>query len=62
MDHRRIVAAKLLEAGIKLSDDDLDQLAAAYSKLLKWQTVVQGMLKAETEPALVFRAKVEASI
>ena len=62
MDHRRIVAAKLLEAGIKLSDDDLDQLAAAYSKLLTWQIVVQGMLKAETEPALVFRAKVEASI
>jgi hypothetical protein len=60
MDHKRIVAAKLLEAGIKLSDDDLDQLAAAYSKLLKWQTVVQEMLKAETEPALVFRAKVEA--
>jgi hypothetical protein len=60
MDHRRIVAAKLLEAGIKLSDDDLDQLAAAYSKLLTWQIVVHGMLKAETEPALVFRANVEA--
>jgi hypothetical protein len=62
MDHKRIVAAKLLEAGITLSDDDLDQLAAAYAKWLTWQIVVQGMLKAETEPALVFRANVEASI
>lgn len=59
MDHRQIVEAKLLEAGIKLSNDDLDQLAAAYSTLLKWETVVQGMLKPETEPALVFRAKLE---
>jgi hypothetical protein len=59
MDHKRIVAAKLLEAGITLSDDDLDQLAAAYAKWLTWQIVVQEMLKAETEPALVFRAKVE---
>jgi hypothetical protein len=53
------VVAKLLEAGINLSNDDLDQLAAAYPALLKWETVVQGMLKTETEPALVFRAKLE---
>lgn len=59
MDHRQIVAAKLLEAGINLSNDDLDQLAAVYPTLLKWETIVQGMLKAETEPALVFRAKLE---
>jgi hypothetical protein len=59
MDYRQIVVAKLLEAGINLSNDDLDQLAAAYPALLKWETVVQGMLKTETEPALVFRAKLE---
>ena len=59
MEPRQIVAAKLSEAGINLSDDDLDQLAAAYSALLKWETVVQGMVKPETEPALVFRAKLE---
>ena len=59
MDHRQVVAAKLLEAGINLSNDDLDQLAAVYPTLLKWETIVQGMLKAETEPALVFRAKLE---
>jgi len=59
MEPRQIVAAKLSEAGINLSDDDLDQLAAAYPALLKWETVVQGMVKPETEPALVFRAKLE---
>jgi hypothetical protein len=59
MEHRQIVAAKLSEAGINLSEDDLDQLAAAYATWLKWETVVQGMSKPETEPALGFRAKVE---
>jgi hypothetical protein len=59
MDYRQIVATKLAEAGIKLSDDDLDQLAAAYPALLRWETRVQGMVKPETEPALVFRAKLE---
>jgi len=59
MEHRQIVAAKLLEVGINLSNDDLDQLAAAYPTLLKWEAIVQGMLQPETEPALVFRAKLE---
>ena len=59
MDHRQIVEAKLLEAGIKLSNDDLDQLVPTYVALLKWEAVVQGMLKPETEPALIFKAKPE---
>jgi hypothetical protein len=61
MDHRRSVAAKLLAAGITLSDDDLDQRAAASATWLTGQIVGQGRVKAATEPALVFRAKVEAS-
>ncbi|MBI3303976.1 MAG: hypothetical protein HYZ72_18065 [Deltaproteobacteria bacterium] len=59
MDHKQLVTTRLAEAGITLSDDDLNQLAAAYATLLKWQAVVQGMVQPETEPALVFRAKVE---
>jgi hypothetical protein len=59
MDYRQIVETKLLEAGIKLGSDDLDQLATAYAALLEWETVVQGMVRPETEPALIFKANVE---
>jgi len=58
MDHKQLVATRLAEAGITLSNDDLTQLAAAYATF-KWQTTVQGMVQPETEPALVFRAEVE---
>jgi hypothetical protein len=59
MDHKQIVAARLATVGVSLSDDELDQLTVAYASLLKWETVVQGMLQAETEPALIFKAQVE---
>lgn len=59
MDHRQVVAARLAAVGISLSEQELDQLAAAYAKLLHWESVVQGMVQPETEPALTFRAKVE---
>jgi hypothetical protein len=59
MDHKQIVTARLTAVGISLSEAELDQLAAAYASLLKWETVVQGMLQSESEPALVFQAKVE---
>jgi hypothetical protein len=59
MDHRQIVETKLLEVGIKLNNDDLKQLATAYATLLEWETVVQGMVRPETEPALIFQATVE---
>lgn len=59
MDHRQIVASRLAAVGISLSDQELDHLVAAYAKLLQWETVVQGMIRPETEPALTFRAKVE---
>jgi hypothetical protein len=59
MDHRQFVAARLAAVGISLSEQELDHLAAAYAKLLHWESVVQGMLQPETEPALTFRAKVE---
>jgi hypothetical protein len=59
MDHKQIVTARLAAVGVSLSDDELDQLTAAYASLRKWETVVQGMLQSETEPALIFKAQVE---
>ncbi len=59
MDHRQLVEAKLLEVGITLSNEDLAQLTTAYATLLEWEAVVQGMVRPETEPALIFKAKVE---
>ncbi len=59
MDHKQIVTARLAAVGVSLSDDELDQLTTAYASLLKWETVVQGMLQSETEPALIFKAQVE---
>lgn len=61
MDHKHIVTARLAALGIPLSEQELDQLAAAYASLLKWEAVVQGMVQAATEPALIFQAKVEGA-
>jgi hypothetical protein len=59
MDHKAIVTARLAAVGISLSDEEITLLASAYVNLLKWETVAQNMLQAETEPALIFQAKVE---
>jgi hypothetical protein len=58
MDHKAIVTARLAAVGISLSDEEVTLLATAYANLLKWETVTQSMLQAETEPALIFQAKV----
>lgn len=58
MDHKAIVTARLAAVGISLSDEEVTLLASAYANLLKWETVVQNMLQSETEPALIFQAKV----
>ena len=59
MDHKQIVVARLTALGISLSEQEVDQLAKAYSSLQKWETIVQKMLQAKSEPAVTFRAKVE---
>ena len=59
MDHKQIVATRLAQAGISLSDAELDQVTAAYASLLKWEAVVQGMVQPEIEPAVIFKAQVE---
>jgi len=59
MDHKAIVTARLAAVGVSLSDEEVTLLASAYANLLKWETVALNMLQAETEPALIFQAKVE---
>ena len=59
MNNRDIVAARLAAVGITLSDQELDHLAAAYSKLQQWESLVQKMVQPETEPAVTFHANVE---
>ena len=59
MNNRDIVAARLAAVGITLSAQELDHLAAAYGKLQQWESIVQKMIQPETEPAVIFHAKVE---
>ena len=59
MDHKQIVKTRLAALGISLSDQEIDLLATAYGSLQKWEAVVQKMLQAESEPAVIFHAKVE---
>lgn len=59
MDQKAIVSARLAAVGISLSDEEVSLLASAYANLLKWETVAQRLIQAETEPAVGFHAKVE---
>jgi hypothetical protein len=59
MDHKQIVVARLAALGISLSEQEIDLLATAHASLQKWEVIVQKMLRAETEPAVTFQAKVE---
>lgn len=63
MDKKAIIAAKLSEWGMTLTDSELDQLVPAYDNMLRWQEVVHSMLHSrpiadgmqfpESEPLLV---------
>ncbi len=57
MDKREVVAAKLAEVGVTLSDDDLDVVATAHATILKWQGIVDLLLNRDSEPAVIFTAK-----
>jgi len=54
MDNKTIVRAKLEENGVHLSEDEIEQLSAAYPTLLKWATILEGMVDQDTEPAITF--------
>ena len=63
MDKKAIIAAKLAEWGMTLTDGELDQMVPAYDNLLRWQEVVHSMLRSrpiadgmlfpESEPLLI---------
>ena len=48
MDTKALIAAKLSEWNLELSDAELDQLVSPYENLLRWQNVVEDMLRSRT--------------
>jgi hypothetical protein len=63
MEKKDLIAAKLTEWGLRLTDGELAQLVPAYDNLLRWQEVVTDMLRSrkiaagmmfpESEPLLI---------
>lgn len=63
MDTKLLIAARLSEWDLELSDAELDQLVAPYENLLRWRKVVEemrhsralveGMRAPESEPLLI---------
>ena len=45
MDEKTIIAAKLAEWDMSLTESEIEQLVPAYDNLLRWQEVVHGMLR-----------------
>ena len=48
MEKKDIIAAKLGEWGLRLTDSELTQLVPAADNLLRWQEVVREMLRSRT--------------
>jgi hypothetical protein len=63
MDKKAIIAAKLAEWGMTLTESEVEQMVPAYDNLLRWQEVVHSMLRSrqiadgmqfpESEPLLI---------
>jgi len=45
MNAKQIIAARLAEWNLTLSDAEIEQLAPAYERLLGWQSLLEGMLR-----------------
>lgn len=45
MDKKDVIAAKLSEWGLHLTDGELEQLVVPYENLLRWQGIVEDMLR-----------------
>jgi len=45
MDAKQVIAAKLAEWNLTLSEAELEQLVPAYQNLLRWQVVLETMLR-----------------
>jgi hypothetical protein len=50
MDAKEVTAAKLAEWNLTLSDAEIEQLLPAYENLLRWQSVLEGMLRSRKIP------------
>ena len=63
MDAKALIAAKLAEWDLDLTEAELDQLLVPYENLLRWQRIVEdmqqsrqlveGMSMPESEPVLI---------
>jgi hypothetical protein len=45
MDKRALIHARLAEWGLTVDESDLEQLLPAYDNLLRWQAVLEGMVR-----------------
>lgn len=45
MDMKDLIAARLAEWHLTLSDAEINQLVPAYERLLGWQSALEGMLR-----------------
>jgi hypothetical protein len=45
MDTKQVIAARLAEWNLTLSDAEIEQLVPAYEKLAGWQSMLEGMLR-----------------
>ena len=71
MDKKAIIAAKLAEWDIILTDSEIEQMVPAYDNLLRWQGVVHSMLRSrqiadgmqfpESEPLLIHALEQEGT-
>ena len=43
MDKKEVVAARLAEWGLTVSESELAQLVPAYDNLMRWQTVLEAL-------------------
>jgi hypothetical protein len=45
MNKKEVIAARLAEWGLTMSESELAQLVPAYDNLMRWQTVLEDMLQ-----------------
>jgi len=45
MNAKELIAARLADWHLTLSDAEIDQLVPAYERLLGWQAMLEGMLR-----------------
>jgi hypothetical protein len=45
MNPKEVIAAKLAEWNLTLSDSELEQLVPAYERLVNWQSLLESMVR-----------------